>query len=425
MHEFKRPQFLTLINRLKENPQHLNFVLGPRQVGKTTLVVQVLKELTVPSLFVSVDEPDSVGTTSISDLENLLPDWDSIPSYIHNQPRDESWIVRKWKEARSLSRKSEKGFVLAIDEIQKIPNWSETIKGLWDADCRQKQQFHVILLGSAPLLMQQGLSESLAGRIETIHLMHWSFSEMAEAFKFDIDQFIYYGGYPGGANMITEEKRWGEYILNALIEPNIEKDILKMQRVDKPALLKKLFYLGTEYSGQILSYTKMLGQLHDAGNTTTLARYLDLLSKAGLLTGIEEYSSKPYKRKASSPKLNVLNTALKSAGSEYSFNEAKADRSYWGRLVESAVGAHLLNSKNYRTQIYYWRENNFEVDFVLKMGPKLIAIEVKSGTHKPNLSGLKQFKDRFHPKGSFIVGEGGIPLSEFFMATGEEILDME
>ena len=151
----------------------------------------------------------------------------------------------------------------------------------------------------------------------------------------------------------------GEYILNALVEPNIEKDILKMQRVDKPALLKKLFYLGTEYSGQILSYNKILGQLLDAGNTTTLARYLDLLSKAGLLTGIEEYAVKPYKRRGSSPKLNVLNTALISAGSDYSFNEAKADRSYWGRLVESAVGAHLLNSKNYRTQVYYWREKTF------------------------------------------------------------------
>ena len=423
MVEFKRPQFSTLLSRLNEKPRHIIYVSGPRQVGKTTLVSQTLSNQALPFQFVSTDEPDSIENTF-----NPVFDPTQENGVFHipdSNIRDGRWLVREWERARSSSNMSEKGFILAIDEIQKIPNWSEIVKGLWDADRRKNQQFHVILLGSAPLLMQRGLNESLAGRFETIQLMHWSFSEMLEAFEFDLDQFIYFGGYPEGAYLVNEQGRWREYITNALIEPNIEKDILKLQRVDKPALLKKLFNLGSEYSGQILSYNKMLGQLNDAGNTTTLARYLELLSMAGLLTGLETYSTKPFRRRSSSPKLNVYNTALISTCSDYSFTTAKADRSYWGRLVESAVGAHLLNTRKYNTKLYYWRENNYEVDFVLKIGLDLVAIEVKSGKHKSSLDGLMKFNERFQPKKSLVVGEGGIPLLDFFMTPAEELLEIE
>ena len=213
MKKFVRHQFSTLYNRLKERPQHIIFVSGPRQVGKTTLVLQVLTEKILRNLYVAVDEPLYVEETPYSELINFSPDWEQSTSVLSNNTRDEKWIVRKWQEARLLAKQSSQGFVLAIDEIQKIPNWSETVKGLWDADRRRNQQFHVILIGSAPLLMQQGLSESLAGRIETIHLKHWSFSEMAEAFNFDLEQFIFFGGYPGGSHMITDEKRWGNTFL--------------------------------------------------------------------------------------------------------------------------------------------------------------------------------------------------------------------
>jgi len=408
---------------LNEKPRRIIYVFGPRQVGKTTLVKQTLHNQALPFKFVSTDEPYSIENTLNPDFDPTQENRDLY--LLDSNIRDGRWLVREWEKARTLFNKSEKGFILAIDEIQKIPNWSEIVKGLWDADRRKNQQFHVILLGSAPLLMQKGLNESLAGRFETIQLMHWSFSEMLEAFEFDLDQFIYFGGYPEAAYLVSDQDRWREYITEAIIEPNIEKDILKLQRVDKPALLKKLFHLGTDYSVQILSYNKMLGQLDDAGNTTTLARYLELLSMAGLITGLETYSLKPYRIRSSSPKLNVFNTALISASSDYSFSQAKSDRSYWGHLVESAVGAHLLNTRKYNTKLYYWREKYHEVDFVLKVGPDLIAIEVKSGARKPNLDGLFKFKERFQPTKSFIVGEGGIPFSEFFMTPADELLEIE
>ena len=239
--------------------------------------------------------------------------------------------------------------------------------------------------------MQRGMTESLAGRYETIHLTHWSFSEMSAAFDFDIKSYIYFGGYPGAASLISDQERWKKYIAGALIEPNIERDILALERVDKPALLKKLFEYGADYSGQILSYNKMQGQLQDAGNTTTLARYLDLLSNAGLITGVTKYSGSIHHRRSSSPKLNALNTALMSAQSGYTFEEAQSDRSFWGRLVESAIGAHLLNTARPEYRIFYWKENAFEVDFVLERRPRIIAIEVKSGARRRSIGGIKKF----------------------------------
>ena len=329
------------------------------------------------------------------------------------QTRDTEWLVRNWEEARWEAERFGRGFVLAIDEIQKIPQWSDTVKGLWDMDRARNCPLHVIILGSAPLLMQSGLSESLAGRFEPIGVSHWSFAEMAEAFNFDLAKYLYFGGYPGAVRFVRNPDRWRNYILRALIEPNVERDILAMTRVDKPALLKRLFEIGAAYSGQILSYTKMLGQLHDAGNTTTLSRYLDLLSSAGLLAGLPKYSNRLFRRRASSPKLNVLNTALMTAGSGYSFDEAHADRSFWGRIVESAVGAHLFNTLSPDTRLYYWRDGSHEVDFVLQRGPRIIAIEVKSGTKTFPLRGMDAFRQRFRPYRSLLVGEGGIRLSEF------------
>ena len=264
--------------------------------------------------------------------------------------------------------------------------------------------------------MQSGLSESLAGRFETIPVAHWSFTEMSEAFDYDLPTYLYFGGYPGAARIIRDPERWRAYILGALIEPNIERDILSMTRVDKPALLRRLFELGAAHSGQILSYTKMLGHLQGAGNTTTLARYLELLARAGLLAGLPKYANQPQRRRASSPKLNVLNTALMTAGSGYSFSEAQADRSFWGRIVESAVGAHLLNTATSDIGIYYWRDGQFEVDFVLRRGARSIAVEVKSGVRRAASRGLGVFEMRFHPSRSVVVGEAGIPLNEFLAA---------
>ena len=382
MAAYERAQISTLFNRLREKPQRLTIVTGPRQTGKTTLVHQVLGQLGGPSRYVSVDEPDPAILPPIPDLGSSQSEFAEQQSAPLDGSRDARWLVLQWEQARLHAEHSDRGLVLAIDEIQKIQNWSETVKGLWDADRRLERPLHVILLGSAPLLMQQGLSESLAGRYETVRLMHWSFAEMSAAFGFDLQRYVYFGGYPGGAPLASEQSRWRAYIAEALVEPNIERDILAMQRVDKPALLKRLFQLGAEYSGQILSYNKMLGQLQDAGNTTTLARYLDLLSNAGLITGLPKYAAGAHRRRSSSPKLNVLNTALMAVASGYTFEEAKADRSYWGRLAESAVGAHLFNTGTPEHRLHYWRENGSEVDFVLTRGRRLVAFEVKSGARK-------------------------------------------
>ena len=398
---FQRSQVTTLIRRLGEAPNRLIAIFGPRQTGKTTLARQTLGQIDLPSQYLTVDEPDAPTLESPFDPETA-----SIASRV----RDANWMVQMWERARRGA--AGRGFVLVLDEIQKIPQWSQTVKGLWDADRRVGLALHVVILGSSPLLMQSGLRESLAGRFEPIRVTHWSFAEMAEAFGFDLPAYLYFGGYPGTARYVRDLDRWRDYVLRALVEPNIERDLLSMTRVKKPALLKRLFDVGAACSGQIVSYTKLMGQLHDAGNTTTLARYLDLLAHAGLVVGLPKYASRPHRR-GSSPKLNVLNPALMTAGSGYSFEEAKADRTFWGRIVESAVGAHLFNTMPSDTDLQYWRESSHEVDFVLKRGPRLVAIEVKSGPRRGGTTGMDVFADRFQPQRSLVVGERGVPLAEF------------
>ena len=413
MAAFQRAQVGTLLSRLAEPPGRIIALFGPRQTGKTTIVRQALGQIEQPSRYVAVDEPESPAFP----LPPPVPE----AGFSRMQPRNTEWLVRTWKSARRAAERSPTGFVLAIDEIQKIPRWSETVKGMWDADRAGGCLLHVVILGSAPLLMQSGLTESLAGRFEPVRVTHWSFSEMAIAFGFDLPAYLYFGGYPGAASLVRDQPRWRDYVLQALVEPNIERDLLSMTRVDKPALLKRLFEVGSAASGQILSYTKLLGQLQDAGNTTTLARYIDLLSSAGLLAGLPKYASRPHRR-GSSPKLNVLNTALMTAGSGYGFAEARADRTFWGRIVESAAGAHLCNTATPGMGVHYWRDGLHEVDFVLKRGPHLVAIEVKSGPQRRSPRGLAMFAERFHAQRTLIVGDGGIPLNEFLVAPAERWL---
>ena len=410
MVEFSREQKDLLISRLREYPTQLIIVIGPRQTGKTTMVQQALAEFR--NHYVSADEPSE----AFADSRTALID-DNSPAGSHMAlatERNERWLVRQWETARKRLVDSETRFVLAVDEVQKIPNWSEVVKGLWDRDRLDRNPLHVVLMGSAPLLLQKGLSESLAGRFETIRLAHWSYTEMSALADIDLSQYVYFGGYPSAAFKIHDELRWRSYIQESLIKPNIERDILALERVDKPALLRNLFEVAALYSGQILSYTKMLGGLHDAGNTTTLARYLELLGNAGLIAGLSKYSGTELRRRSSSPKPIVLNTALMSVLSGYSFKEARADRTFWGRLVESAVGAHLFNTSLPDTKLYYWREKNAEVDFVLQQGRKLVAFEVKSGTRSGGNAGFLAFQERFGNNTKFVkVSKNGITLAEF------------
>jgi len=405
MPNYQRHHVSILLSRLQERPKRLIVVSGPRQTGKTTLVKQALYHIDLRWDYVSVDDPQ--------------PEVPVIPHYGTEQvigpgdARDSEWLIRKWDAARRKACESDQGFVLALDEIQKVPQWSDTVKGLWDADRAAGCPLHIVVLGSAPLLMQQGLTESLAGRFELIRVSHWSFSEMVDAFNFDLARYVYFGGYPGAAHLISDQPRWRDYIRASLIEPVMDRDILSMTRVDKPALLKSTFELGSGYSGQVFSYNKMLGQMDDAGNTTTLAHYLDLLSQSGLLSGLSKYVGQQHRRRSSSPKLNVLNTAFMSVNSGYSFEQAQVDRTFWGRLVESAVGAHLCNTGMPDIKVYYWRHSPHEIDFVLERGRRLIGIEVKSGSGGGNPRNLDMFQKKFKPERILLVGEQGTPLEEF------------
>jgi predicted AAA+ superfamily ATPase len=384
---FERIQLNTLKKRISEKRKFIQTVVGPRQVGKTTMVKQVLESVKTPHLFLSTDGVGSSNTV---------------------------WIKQQWETARIQLKISEaKEFLLVIDEIQKISQWSEFVKEEWDFDTNNSINIKVILLGSSRLLIQKGPGESLAGRFETIYLGHWTFSEMENAFGYTADEFTYFGGYPGSAGLISNEKRWKDYIKNSLIESTISQDILMMTRVDKPALLKNLFEIGSQYSGQVLSYSKILGQLQDAGNTTTLSHYLELLSISGLLEGLEKYYTEKVRQRSSSPKFQISNTALLSAQVPHSFVEIKKNPEKWGRWVESVVGAHLLNfSKTEDIKLYYWRHVNDEIDFVVVHKEKVIALEIKSGNTQ-KASGMIAFQKQFKPNKILLIGNSGLPWQEF------------
>ncbi len=395
---FERAHKQLLTNRLEiEKRKFIQVIYGPRQVGKTTIVSQYIKQTRMPVHYISADAVIS-------------------PQGI--------WITQQWEAARFLLNGSgRKEAILIIDEIQKIDNWSETVKKEWDEDTLNEIHLKVVLLGSSRLLLQKGLTESLAGRYESIYVGHWTYPEIEEAFGFTPDQYVWFGGYPGPVGLIDQEERWKSYILDSLIEPGISKDILMLTRVDKPALLKRLFDLGCSYSGQILSFNKIMGQLADAGNTTTLAHYLHLLDTIGMLKGIEKFSPGMVRQRSSSPKFQVHNTALISVQQHRSFSKVRSQPERWGRWIESAIGAHLLNrSLEGGFQLYYWRHRNDEVDFVIESQDRSIGIEVKSG-HSEKTKGMAAFQQQHDPCKMLMVGTKGIPWQEFLKIDPMELFN--
>jgi len=374
-----------LLRRICERRRFIQVLYGPRQVGKTTAARQVLEQVRLPSHYASADQPAL---------------------------RDETWLEQQWEIGRSLAARS--SALLVIDEVQKVTDCAEIVKRLWDEGTANGLRLKVLLLGSSQLLLQRGLTESLAGRFETLRAGHWSFKECNEYFGWEVETYIFFGGYPGAASLAKQPARWRHYIQDSLIETTISRDVLLLTRVDKPALLRRLFALSCDYSSQILSYQKMLGQLRGAGNTTTLAHYLDLLSGVGFVTGLQKYSGSAVVKRGSSPKLQVHNTALINAQTGLSPVQSRRDSDFWGRLVESAVGAHLIDiclDKN--IGLYYWREGDKEVDFVMQSAKKLTAIEVKSGRGDRTHSGTAAFSRKYDPDHKLLVGAGGIPLEDF------------
>lgn len=384
---YKRAEYQTIKKRLEEPRKFIQVVMGPRQVGKSTVVKQVLKELDIPYQMFSAD---------------------NVPA------TNSAWVANCWEATRSLQKnKGYESIVLVIDEIQKITNWSEAVKKEWDDDTFHDRNIKVLLLGSSRVMLEKGLSESLAGRFEEIRMSHWSYMEMKECFGFTLDQYIYYGGYPGAASLIDDEDRYQQYIQSGIVDATINKDILMDTPIGKPALLRQTFELGSAYSGQLLSLNKMLGSLQDAGNTATLAGYIHLLDESGLLCGLQKYSIDTARRKASIPKLQVYNNALKMVYSSLAFDEAITNRQAWGHIFESAVGAYIVSqSFVHRFEVFYWRERNDEVDFILRKKGSVVAIEIKSNAEKQT-KGLEVFKNLFSPQAAFIVGDGGISAEEF------------
>jgi uncharacterized protein len=392
MNSFERSTAPLLVRELNEKQAVFQVLTGPRQVGKTTIAHQIMEKMSFPCIYASADSP---------------------------LPPGPEWIETQWRRAEVESGRSRGPVLLVLDEVQKVRGWSESIKSIWDAARRSPLDVRLLVLGSSALLIQEGLSESLSGRFFLHRCGHWTFQECADAFGWDMHRWLFFGGYPGAAVFSENEQKWKRYVTDSLIETVLARDVFQLQKITKPALLRHLFALAATFPAQILSYNKMLGQLHDAGNTTTLAHYIKLLETAFLVSGLELFSLGSVRKKGSSPKLLLWNNALVTALSSRSFDEANSDTTWWGRLVENAVGGHLVNNLypiDY--SITYWRHGDNEVDFVITRGKELWAIEVKSG-RSGKASGLEAFRARYPRADMIVVGGNGIPLHEFFSTPAE------
>lgn len=409
MPDYERPLVADLVRRLTDGRDLIVAIFGPRQTGKTTAIRQAIARCGLPAIYRPVD-------AAADPHEGGVPE--------RPAERDHHWLAARWEEARREARRRRAWVVLVFDEIQRAPDWSLAVKGLWDQDRRRGDRVRAVVLGSAPMLMQQGLTESLAGRFQPFRVTHWSFGEMSGFADLTLDEFLRYGGYPRARDFYGRFEEWAEYVRTSLVETTVRRDVLAMTRIGKPALLERLLRVGSRLSGQIVAYRKLLGHLHDAGNATTLAHYLDLLEQVGLLAGLPKYARQQHRRRAAPPKLNVLNTALLTTQAGHDFESALADRSFRGRLVESAVGAHLFLTKAPGMELHYWREDDREVDFVTERNGRLYAIEVKSGAKTGSGAGLDAFCRRFPEAVPVVVGGGrGEPLNEVLSTPAPEWLD--
>lgn len=388
---YQRRHLNILTSRMAEPRRRMQIVMGPRQVGKSTLVGQFTEATSVPFDFFAADSVNRFDT---------------------------SWIPNKWQQARMrMDIHSEQEHILVIDEVQKIKGWSEQVKKEWDEDSRNHRNLKVILLGSSRLLLQKGLEESLEGRFETIKMGYWDWQEMHEAFGFSMDEYVYFGGFPGLAPDIQDEDRWRNLMEDSIISPILTRDILEIEEIRNPALLRQVFELACIESAKELSLTKMQGTMN-SGTVPTIKNYLDILNKSMTVQPLQNYSASRIKEKLSVPKMQVFNNAFRNRFGSFSFDEARVDPAEWGRQIESAVGAHLANrSMMDDYELFYWRnERRQECDYVLRKGQALVAIEVKSGSVDKTV-GFEKFKEQFVDKvtSAFIVGPQALPLEDFFM----------
>jgi uncharacterized protein len=386
--EIRRDIVDGVVDLLKKPVPIFQVLIGPRQVGKTTAAKQIIEQLGWMSHYASADSSSSL-------------------------PPGPEWIENEWRAAMLKLDKSQGPLLIVFDEIQKIPRWTDAIKKLWD-EHKSNERIKLLVLGSSAFLLKKGLTESLAGRFFLHRFPHWSFPECNQAFGWNLNQWLYFGGYPGAAQFMENETQWRQYVADSLIETVLFKDVFAMQTVTKPVLLRHLFNLAASYPAQILSYNKMIGQLQDAGNTTTLAHYVKLLESVFLLSGVESFSGGAIRMRGSSPKLILWNNALITASATKSFSECIGDSRWYGHLVENAVGAHLLNHlPPLQWNVSYWRKGDAEVDLVVTAGEKIYALEVKSGKVDASYN-FREFKKDYPQAKSIRIGPNGINLETFF-----------
>ena len=409
---YVRPIKQDILKYLDGKPKHMLMLWGPRQSGKSTLIQQTLRHYPGPYQYINVDdfEPEH-----IIDFPELMQKPKSS--------RLSLWMREHWQKARSCAQASSQPFVLVIDEVQMIPNWAQRVKGMYDRDRWDGHQVHVVLLGSSPRNLQKGISESLLGRFYPMDIPHWSYSEMKEAFGFSVDDYIFYGGYPGAASYAGPDQylEWKNYVQTAVIDGNLERDIFELIEIHYPDVMDQVFKIGAHASSQLMDIKKVIEKFtyetqqqlkkEDFPHILVM-RYLTILSKVSMLTSITKYARDPFKRRRT-PKFQVLNTGLMSATHTLTFEEAKQSPAYWGRLAESAVGAHLLNTLHPSASLHYWRYNGDEVDFVVDRTITLTAIEVKTAKKNKPLKGLQTFCQKFPVTRSLVVGTGGISFEEF------------
>jgi hypothetical protein len=373
----------TVLQALKRwGGETMQILSGPRQVGKSTASRQIAEQWNGPSHFAVADEA---------------------------LPPGPEWIAQQWESARLLKKRGVRP-LLILDEVQKVGRWSEVVKRLWDEEKRSQEPLRVLLLGSSALLVQKGLGESLAGRFLLHRFPHWSFPEMREAFGYSLEDWLRFGGYPGAAAFHKDPATWRAYVRDSLLEPVLARDVLQMSAVAKPALLRHLLLAAAALPAHIVTWEKMLGQLQDAGNTTTLTHYVELLEGAYALSGLQPWRGEKISKRGGSPKFIVWNNAIVSAVSA----DKATDSGWRGRLVENAVGGHLLNHLPPDWRLFYWREGDAEVDFVLRTPEALWAIEVKSGRRPGTLSGMAAFMRRYPQARPVVIGAGGVEMGRFF-----------
>lgn len=408
MPDYERPLVADLVRRLTDGSDLIVSIFGPRQTGKTTAIRQAIAHCGMPAIYHAVDAEDD-------------PDEAGAPG--STAAKDPYWLAARWNEARQEARRTGTWVVLVLDEIQWSPDWSLTVKGLWDADRRRGDRVRAVLLGATPMLMQQGLTESLAGRFHPFRITHWSLGEMSAGFDFTLDDFLRYGGYPRAHTFHGRPGEWSDRV-RSLVETILRRDVRAMTRVGNARLLERLFQTGSQLSGQIVSFRKMQRLLRDAGSAPTLARYLPLLEEVGLLAGLPRFVDRESLPRSAPPKLNVLNPVLMTAATRRGEESALTDRAFRGRLVESAIGGHLFLTGSSAMELRYWRDGDHEVDFVTEWDGRLYAIEVNSGSRAGSGAGLDAFRKRFPEAIPVVVGgPGGERLTEVLSTPAPEWLD--